>query len=332
MSPSTPRSPIARLLAAPTAFAPYPALRLLRRWLAAEGRPERLRWRASTTMSAPAAEIESLRLQPAAGGDAAELEWVTAFGSLLGLHGALPAAYTETLLERRDQAALAFVELFQQRLGDWGEQAWRHGRPALDAESGGHDRLLAALQALACQAGAGLAAASRGFHAGALATGRPSAAALEHVLAQQFGTRVTVHGWHGRWHTLPADARARLGLRAVALGGDAVAGGRVWQRDLDLRLDIGPLPRARFDALLPGADGARALAAWWQALAGGSLDAEVRLQLRAEDRRPARLGGAEGAEGVRLGYDAMLPAPGAAVDGAAARYRLAGPLHDGHGR
>ncbi|MBG6082936.1 type VI secretion system protein ImpH [Rubrivivax gelatinosus] len=325
MSPMPPlaRSPIERLLAEPAAFAPYPALRLLRRWLAADGRPgrPRLRWRASTAMSAAAAEIESLRLRPAASGEAAEFELVAAFGSLLGLHGALPAAYTETLLERRDPAALAFVELFQQRLGEWGEQAWRHARPALDAETTGPDRLLAALQALAGLAGAGLPAPARAFHAGALATGRPSAAALERVLAHQFDTRVRVHAWQGRWHRLPSEALGRLGLRAVSLGHDAVAGARVWQRDLDLRLDIGPLPRARFDALLPGADGADALAAWWQALVGGGLDAEVRLLLRAEDRRPAVLGGTCAA---RLGFDAFLPERGPLKDLAAATLRLAG--------
>lgn len=322
-----PSSPLQRLLAAPGSFAPYPALRLLRRWLAGGGPAGQapLRCRASHAMAAPAGEIEALHWRPAADGEPQELELVAAFGSLLGLHGALPLAYTETLLERRDPSAPAFLDLFQHRLAEWGEQAWRHGRPMLDAEFGGHDRLLAALQALAGHAGPGLLPASRAFHGGALAAGRPSADAIERVLAHQFDAPVRVDAWQGRWHRLPDEARARLGLRAVSLGHDAVAGGSVWQRDLDLRLRIGPLPRARFDALLPGTGGARALAAWWQALAGGSLDAEVRLVLRAADQRPALLGGPSPA---RLGVDAGLAAGGAARDRDDAGYALAATAHD----
>lgn len=315
-------SPLERLLAAPGSFAPYPALRLLRRWLAASGpakRP-RLLCRASSAMAAPAGEIEALLRRPAAAGEPPELEFVAAFGSLLGLHGALPVAYTETLLERRDPSAPAFLDLFQHRLAEWGEQAWRHGRPMLDAETAGPDRLRAALQALAGHAGPGLPPASLAFHCGALGAGRASAAALERVLAHQFDAPVRVAPWQGRWHRVPEQALGRLGLRAVSLGHDAMAGGRVWQRDLDLRLSIGPLPRARFDALLPGTDGARALAAWWQALAGDGLNAEVRLVLCAAAQRPAVLGGASPA---RLGLDAFLPTSGAARDRDDAGYRLA---------
>lgn len=318
------RSPIERLLAEPGAFAPYPALRLLRRWLADEDprTSRRVRSRTNPSLSPAPGEIESLRLLPAALGEAPAVELVAAFGSLLGVHGALPLHYTESLLERRDPQALAFVDLFQQRLGVLGEQVWRHGRLALGAETAPGDRLLSVLLALGGRGAAdGLEPRAVAFHAGALASGRPSAATIEAVLGHYFDTRVQVQPWLGRWHRLPEGAQARLGLRAATPGHDATLGGRVWQRDLCVRVRLGPLARARYDALLPGGSGARALRAWWQALVGDTLVAELRLVLRAEDVCTTRLGAAAGA---RLGLDAFLPSSRPAQDRDDAGYRLGG--------
>ncbi len=82
-----------------------------------------------------------------------------------------------------------------------------------------------------------------------------------------------------------------------------MAGDRVWQRDLRLRLRIGPLRRDQFDAFLPGGSAAEALSKWLSLLTGGILEYEVRLVLRAEDVEGSSLGMGGG---VRLGWDSYL--------------------------
>ena len=82
-----------------------------------------------------------------------------------------------------------------------------------------------------------------------------------------------------------------------------LAGDRVWQRDLRMRLRIGPLRRDQFDDFLPGGSAAEALAKWLSLLTGGTLEYEVRLVLRADDVQGSALG--EGG-GARLGWDSYM--------------------------
>jgi type VI secretion system protein ImpH len=88
------------------------------------------------------------------------------------------------------------------------------------------------------------------------------------------------------------------------LGAGAMAGVRVWQRDLRLRLVIGPLDRASFDAFLPGGLAARALRSILALFTGVTLEYEVELVLRAAEVREVSLN--DGATIGRLGWDAYL--------------------------
>ena len=88
------------------------------------------------------------------------------------------------------------------------------------------------------------------------------------------------------------------------LGAGAMAGARVWQRDLRLRIVIGPLKRARFDAFLPGGEAARALASMLSMMTGVSLEYEVQLVLCAKEVEGASL--ADDRSGGRLGWDTFL--------------------------
>jgi type VI secretion system protein ImpH len=92
-----------------------------------------------------------------------------------------------------------------------------------------------------------------------------------------------------------------------------MAGTRVWQRDLRLRLVIGPLDLPSYEAFLPGGRAARALGNMVTMFTGMSLEYEVQLVLRAADVREVSL--KEGATIGRLGWDAYL------VDGAQDRDR-----------
>jgi type VI secretion system protein ImpH len=95
---------------------------------------------------------------------------------------------------------------------------------------------------------------------------------------------------------------------------------RVWQRDLRLRLVVGPLDRASFDAFLPGGLAARALRSLLTLFTGVTLEYEVELMLRAADVREVTLN--DGATTGRLGWDAYLVAGAQVQDRRDVRYEL----------
>ena len=86
-------------------------------------------------------------------------------------------------------------------------------------------------------------------------------------------------------------------------GRGAMAGVRVWQRDLRMRVVVGPLDHAGFTSFLPGGLAARALESLLGLLAGVTLAYEVALILRGPEVRSTVLGPAPGG---RLGRDAYL--------------------------
>jgi type VI secretion system protein ImpH len=98
-----------------------------------------------------------------------------------------------------------------------------------------------------------------------------------------------------------------------------MAGARVWQRNLRLRLVVGPLDHASFDAFLPGGSAARALNSMLMMFTGLSLEYEIELVLRAADVRGVTL--AEGKFG-RLGWDAYLVSGPQVQDRHDVRYEL----------
>lgn len=303
------------LQAHPGRHALYPALRLLRRRLGGEpdddgALPAALAIRQSDSLAFAGAEIESLRLLVSADGLAAA-ELVPASGSLLGAHGALPVFYTELLAERGAAAPRAFLDLFAQRLTAAGYRAWRKSRPALQAEHRGRDAFRALLLALAGDVGPGDAdsdseadadRAATAFHAGAV-TARRNADALERVLRRQFGAPARLEPWAPSRHRLPDDGQPRLGTHAVTLGHDAVIGPRVEQRDLRVRLSLGPLDRGTFTDLSPGGRGRTALTRWLRHLLGERAEVDLRLVLRYDAVAAARLGADAPS---RLGCDAFL--------------------------
>jgi type VI secretion system protein ImpH len=77
-------------------------------------------------------------------------------------------------------------------------------------------------------------------YAGALQQRVVSAPQLQRLLADYFGVPVQLQSFAGRWFPVEAANQSRLGLGAVTLGQDALVGERLWQRDLRVRLTLGP--------------------------------------------------------------------------------------------
>jgi type VI secretion system protein ImpH len=131
-----------------------------------------------------------------------------------------------------------------------------------------------------------------------------SAVQIARVLSEYFGQPVKAVQFIGCWYDVPLAQQTMLGGANATLGAGAMSGSRVWQRDLRMRLEIGPLDRASFDAFLPGGKAARALRSMLTMFTGVTLEYEVQLVLAAHAVHGASLN--EAGSGGRLGWDSFL--------------------------
>jgi type VI secretion system protein ImpH len=161
---------------------------------------------------------------------------------------------------------------------------------------------------------------SIGYFAASLRHRPASSVQIARVLSEYFGQKVEAEQFIGFWYEVPPAQQTMLGSANAVLGAGAMVGARVWQRDLRLRLVVGPLDRAGFGAFLPGALASRALKSMVALFTGVSLEYEVELVLRASDVQGVSLGG-DGHEG-RLGWDAYLVSGPQAQDRNDVRYEL----------
>jgi type VI secretion system protein ImpH len=86
-----------------------------------------------------------------------------------------------------------------------------------------------------------------------------SAVQIARVLSEYFCQPVRAEQFIGAWYDVPDGQQTMLGMANAVLGGGAMAGARVWQRDLRMRLVIGPLDRK---ATNPSCPAGRRRARW----------------------------------------------------------------------
>jgi len=348
---------VERLLDEPYRFEFFQAVRLLEITFAREAadgsRPRgdaiatHVSFRNSLSLSFPPSEIQAAmsfdhdntalknkpaRTQALANGGLSRVEITPAFFGLLGVQGALPLAYTEQIAGReqvhKDYAAREFFDMFSNRATALFYAAWKKYRLPLHYETDRDQRYLPLLLSLAGVSHAETRAELQGG-AGALfdeaiagyalaARHRPvSAAYLQRTLSDYFGVPIRVEQFIGRWYDVPREQLSVLGGVNATLGATALAGQRVWQRDMRARLVVGPLSKKDYEAFLPGAGNALALERMLTLLAGVTLEYEVSLVLCREEVGPSSLG-----LGARLGWDAFLCTKQAPLDRADACYEL----------
>ncbi|UHQ21460.1 type VI secretion system baseplate subunit TssG [Lysobacter sp. 5GHs7-4] len=329
-----------QLLAAPQRFGFFQALRILESLFAKQGMKRgeviarKVRFKNTLALGFPASEIEGA---VAFASDGAVLDHETsieqavtaeqldevhitpAFSGLLGAQGALPLHYTERLAERetlhRDRAARAFLDLFTNRAVALHYDAWKKYRIPLQYELDREERFLPivlslvglgqrALRDRMADGGAGeVFDQAIAHYAGGVGQHPTSAAALQRILRDYFEVPLRIEQFVGAWYSVPPEQRTRLGASNATLGSTALAGERVWQRDLRMRVWIGPLDRDRFDDFLPGGKAAQGLAKWLTLLTGSCFEYEVRLTLKAEHITGVRMSPDAGA---RLGWDSYV--------------------------
>jgi type VI secretion system protein ImpH len=348
---------IERLFAEPFRFQFFQAVRMVELWLRRHGVAQEgavanfMRFQNPLTLRFPASQLDSLRPEPREilptapalaealhGKQLRYLRMTPNFMGFLGSAGALPAHYTEAIaahqLYEKDEGPRAFLDVFSTRSLSLFYEAWRKYRLELKYQVDGQDRFLPLLLALGglgnkaltrrLSGGRGHAAGavrdeSRAFFATALRQRPASASTMARVLGEYFRVPVAATQFVGCWCEVPPQQQSVLGGGQAQLGTTAMIGARVWQRDLRMRLTIGPLGRADFDAFLPGGSAALALDKLLTMFTGVTLEYEICLVLRAEDVAGASLGA-----GARLGWDSFMPDQGAGVDRADVRYFIHG--------
>lgn len=339
---------IDQLFEDPHRFEFFQAVRLLERTLtarhgpSADLLPSQLRFRNSSSLAFPASEIESLKVRWTApeGNATPEIDSVditAAFMGLLGVSGALPYVYTEQIAQRelyqKDFAARSFLDLFSNRLLALFYKAWKKSRLQLQYESDRRNRFAPMVLALAGIGQAPLHDRLRpdaggvddeglAFFAGALQQRTLSASQLRQLLSRYLKVPVRLEQFCGRWYTLPPEARTVLGLSGGQLGRNALSGERVWQRDLRVRVVLGPLDHRMFLRFLPGAPGATALREILTLLSGVSLEYEINIVLRADAVQSGTLGSDRSPLAGRLGWDTYLQTRPSTVDRADVRYDI----------
>jgi type VI secretion system protein ImpH len=315
---------IERLFKEPYRFRFFQAVRLIELWVRRRGLAEDvahyLRIENSMSLGFPASELEAIAIEPAeAGADPRSLRYVRITPGFMGFlsgRGVLPAHYTERLaqhqLYQRDSGPRAFLDALSNRSLVMFYKAWCKYRLEFKYERDGKDEFLPLLLSLAGlgstslrgRLGAhGIRDESLAHFAASLRHRPASAAQMARVLSEYFRQPICIEQFAGAWYTVPQEQQSVLGTADAVLGAGALAGERVWQRDLRLRLVVGPLDAASFDAFLPGGVAARALRGMLSMFTGAALEYEVEVVLRAADVRCATL---RQGEGKRLGWDAFL--------------------------
>ena len=247
------------------------------------------------------------------------IEITPAFMGLLGSGGALPIFYTELLAEReiyhRDTAARAFLDIFQHRAVALFYEAWRKHRLPVQYESDRRNNFMPLVLAVAGIGQSslrerlhgdegGVADDTLAYFSGLLQQRPVSVRVVQQMVSEYFRVPVAVEQFIGRWFTLPSDSATSLGMANAVLDASAVVGERVWQRDLRMRLTIGPMVRDKFHRFLPGGSAALALRELLTMLTGVTLEYEVRLSLRADEVQGTKLDA--GGVGAHLGWDSFL--------------------------
>ena len=333
----------------PHRFEFFQAVRLLERWLASDCSaggdllPAPLRFRNSISLAFPPSEIESLVVRWRADDSLAvgsaqsvdRIEITPAFMGLLGMSGAMPFVYTEQIAQRelyqKDFAARAFLDLFSHRALALFYAAWKKSRLHLQYETDRKNRFAPMVLALAGigqtplngrlkpEAG-GVNDESLAFFAGALQQRALSAKQLQQLLSRYLRVPVRLEQFCGRWYTLPGEARTALGRGNARLGRNALSGERVWQRDLRVKVILGPLGHGLFQRFLPGAPGATALRELLTLLSGVSLEYEINLTLRADAVQSSALDSARSPLAGRLGWDTYMQTRPSPTDRCDVRY------------
>jgi len=289
-----------------------------------ENRPHQdpLRFRSLLSLSFPPSEISNLsfenkKIRSASDEPLSEIQ--VTFMGLVGPSGVLPRPYTELLInrhiEKRDDAAHAFMDLFSHRMTELFYEAWQKYRFHIEYERKGSADFENWLLHLVGFTPATLknnldhpddpGSLRRDLFSwfSGLWSQRPrNAGNLQSILTYTFGQPCSVKPFAGRWISLAPGQCTTLGQSNAKLGMSAVAGTRVRDYQSTFRVSFGPLSLSAYQALLPETDAYRKLVRVLRFYAGIELDFEIELILDKHEIPAPQLGRKNTLNLGRLGW------------------------------
>jgi type VI secretion system protein ImpH len=244
-------------------------------------------------------------------GGAEKPRLTVAFFGLLGPNGPLPLHLTEYARARQihagDKTFVRFLDVLHHRFLALFYRAWAQAQPTVQMDRPQTERFSVYLGALAGLAEPAvrerdaIGDPAKLFFTGLLARQVRNRDGLEALLTEYFRIPVAVQEHVGRWMRLEPEDRTRLGQRHAALGRSAIAGDRVWDRQHQCRVRLGPLTLTQYEDFLPGGQALPRLADWMRQYLNMELDWDAQLVLR-RDALPRMALGRYG----RLGWTSWL--------------------------
>ena len=238
---------------------------------------------------------------------------------LFGPMGPMPLHLTEYVRERArshgDPTMTRFADVFHHRALLLFFKAWAQSRPVVHRDRPWDDDFSRWLSALYGQSPKAFGQRdtvhddAKRVHAAALARGPRNAEGLIKILKSYFGIDVRIEPSVGHWLTLQEEDRSRLlpstaPGRNTALGQRAVLGKRVWDRQSNFRLRLGPLSYEQYRRFLPGQPARKELRDWLRQYLGLGMSCETRLVLKGSEVPALQLKPRK--QGGQLGLNAWL--------------------------
>jgi type VI secretion system protein ImpH len=284
---------------------------------------EGIRFRHDPDLSFAAGDMRTARIidVPSRAGDPLSpprplIEITTTFLGLSGASSPLPTYLAEEIAQEDPHAPVRrdFLDVFHHRLISLLFRWWARYGYAREFETALGDRWT--LRALAFS-GSDAFNAPPSKHipswqilrllpllAGRARNARTLRIALEEILGHELpGIGVTLDQFVGGWVPVDDTERCKLGIARHRLGGDALLGGRVFDRSGSFTIRLDPVTRAAYPRLLPNGDLMPVLKDVVRLFTRDAVDFDLELVL-AKDAIPTLL--LQRKDGSVLGHDAWL--------------------------
>jgi type VI secretion system protein ImpH len=274
---------------------------------------EAVHFRVHNRLPFPASQVQELNWP-----DAGSLpEMVVNFMGLTGPSGVLPYWYTEHIIERlraKDDSLPCFLDIFNHRAISFFYRAWSKYRFPVSYNRGDQDRFtkylldLIGLGTTGLQERQSVPDEALLHYVALFAEQSRSAEALEGILSDYFRVPVEVEQFTGSWYRLEAPVQCSLADdrdESRQLGGGAVVGDEVWDRQGTVRIKLGPMELSRYSDFLPDGSAFEPLKSITRFFSNGEFDFEVQLLLVRDDVPACDLGSTS-EEPPRLGWVSWL--------------------------
>jgi type VI secretion system protein ImpH len=223
---------------------------------------------------------------------------VRLFG-LLGPNGPLPIHLTEYIRERErnagDPTLPRFLDLFHHRFLALFYRAWAQAQPHVNRDRPDKDRFASyigafiGIRATVFRRRDTVPDEAKLFHAGVLVRHVRNADGLGRILRHFFQVPVSIEEFVGHYMVLDPRERTLLAREGAILGGGAVLGARVWDRQHRFRIQVGSLTLMQYESFLPGGARLKKLADWVRFYLSYELDWDVQLILKQDEVPPLTL-------------------------------------------